>query len=73
MTWARDARLLEVHTHQYHLMGWGGLSLKNALVEAGKIIVIKSLHVSMYLINILSNEREDTHKALLLHKKVTIS
>lgn len=54
-------------------MGWGGLSLKNALVEAGKIIVIKSLHVSMYLINILSNEREDTHKALLLHKKVTIS
>jgi hypothetical protein len=54
-------------------MGWGGLSLKNALVEAGKIIVIKSLYLSMYLINILSNEREDTHKALLLHKKVTIS
>lgn len=71
MTSGRDARLLEVHTLQYHLMGWGGFSLKNALVEAVKII-IKSLNLSMHLFNILSNEREDTHKALLLHKKVTI-
>ena len=48
------------------------MSLKNALVEAVKIIVIKSLHLSMYLINILSNEREDTHKALLLHINVRV-